>query len=173
MQINRPKESKANYYQSYIDTAEGESLIETLIITKEKTHQVLKRVNDELAGYAYAPEKWSIKQVMQHIIDCERVFAYRAMRMARRDATPLIGFYENEFAKNDHTDRLSIAQIEDEYDSVRNASVTLYQNINPDVLDFEGTANDMSFSPRSLGWITAGHNTHHLRVITSKYLAME
>ena len=169
--ITRPLERDIpSYYLNYTKLADGNDLIKTLEESKSITLELLKNIPASKEDYAYAAGKWNIKQVMSHIIDSERVFAYRALRFSRKDPTMLPGFDENEYAENCNASGRSLSDIVGEYSAVRDSTSLLYSYITSDMLDFKGVANEVSITARAIGWIIAGHNVHHCNVIKDKYL---
>lgn len=169
--ITRPLESDIpSYYLNYTKLAEGNDLIKTLDESNSITLDLLKNIPVSKEDYAYAVGKWSIKQVMSHIIDSERVFAYRALRFSRRDATVLPGFEENDYAENANVSGRNLDDIKNEYLAVRDSTIQLYRYMTTDMLDFKGFANEVSVTARAIGWIIAGHNVHHCNVIKDRYL---
>lgn len=165
-----PTEFPASY-QPYVDAAEGPDLLQALWNAKNTMHEVLQRVKKDQEGHRYAPEKWSIKEVVQHVIDAERVFAYRALRFARKDATELPGFEENDYAPASDADRRTLEDLRREYDVVRAGSVLLVMSLPPGAIERAGMANGRPFTVRALGWTIAGHSNHHAKVIAERYLA--
>jgi len=169
--ITRPHESDIpSYYLNYTKLTEGNDLIKTLDESNSITLDLLKNIPVSKEDYAYAAGKWSIKQVMSHIIDSERVFAYRALRFSRRDATVLPGFEENDYAENANVSGRNLDDIKNEYLAVRDSTIQLYRYMTTDMLDFKGFANEVSVTARAIGWIIAGHNVHHCNVIKDRYL---
>jgi hypothetical protein len=158
------------FYQRYIDQAEGRDLLEVLVNASEVLWSVVRRITPEMAGHVYAPGKWTIEQVLQHVVDSERVFAYRALRFARRDATPLPGFDEDAWAANTANARRSVKQVMTEHDAVRTATLTFFEGCSAVDLLASGTANGSSFTVRGLGWAIAGHAMHHATVLRERYL---
>jgi DinB superfamily len=128
-------------------------------------------VSEQQAMYRYAADKWSLKEVIQHMIDCERIFAYRALRFARRDTTPLPGFEENDYAPVSGADARSLQDLMAEHDLVRTSSITLFRSFPPEALALTGTANGRQITVRAIGWVIAGHADHHRNVIEERYLA--
>lgn len=158
------------YYQRYIDQADGRDLLEALATASEHTWATVRRIPAEKAHHRYAPGKWTIEQLMQHVVDSERVFAYRALRFARNDATELPGFDEDAWAASTEGSLRSLRTIMVEHDAVRNASITLFQGLTAGELQRTGTANGNRFSVRALGWAIAGHAMHHVKVLHERYL---
>ena len=171
MKIYKPQPSQASYYyQNYLDTAPGEYVLESLSLTKQASIDVLKNIPASLEDYRYAPKKWTIKQLWQHIIDCEQVFSYRLLRILRGDQTALVGFDENAFAANDASDLLSLDQLKADFLLVREHTFMLLKQLKVEQLDLELEASDCPFSPRILLWIISGHNQHHLNILKERYL---
>lgn len=171
MPSNKPEPQEAAlYYQSYIRKADGVSLHHALGHASAVLHKSLEGVKGDKAEYRYAEGKWTIKDIVQHVIDTERVFAYRALRFARHDSTELPGFDENDYAASSSTERRSLADLLEEHDTVRLSTEKLFESFSPDMLMRMGKANGNPFSVRALGWIIAGHAVHHAEVIRERYL---
>ena len=163
-------EEVATYYLPYITLAKGTSLVEALEHAGRETDALARRIPAEKGDHRYAEDKWTIKEVIQHVIDAERIFAYRALRFARNDATPLPGFDENEYTPAARAARRTLAELFDELATVRAATISLFASFDQEMLMRNGTANGKTMSVRGLGWTTAGHALHHLRVIEERYL---
>lgn len=158
------------FYQGYLEKAAGDDLFGVLRYASGSFHEVMAAVPEERAGHRYAEGKWSIKQVVRHITDCERIFAYRALCFARGDTTPLPGFDEDHYAMHDHAHGSTLAELGAEHDAVRAATITLFQGFSPPMLMRSGIANGRSFTVRALGWTIAGHALHHVHVLRQRYL---
>jgi len=158
------------FYQRYIDQADGRDLLEVLAIAREQTWATARQIPAEKAHYRYAPGKWTIEQLMQHVVDSERVFAYRALRFARNDATELPGYDEDAWAASTAGSLRSLRTIMVEHDAVRTATIALFQGFSAEELLRSGTANGNRFTVRALGWAIAGHAMHHMKVIHDRYL---
>jgi uncharacterized damage-inducible protein DinB len=120
--------------------------------------------------YRYAENKWTIKEILVHIMDDERIYAYRALRIARNDKTPLPGFEQNDYVPFSKANTRSLASIFREYKTIRNATLSLFTSFNKEDLLRMGTANDHPVSARALAWHIAGHELHHLNIIRERYL---
>lgn len=158
------------FYHRYVEQAPGRDLLEAMDLALERMHTVLANVAESEAQHRYAPGKWSIKEVIQHVIDGERIFAYRALRFARNDATELPGFEENDYAPASMADRRTLKDLLEEYDTVRLASRQLFMSLPIEAMDRSGLANGRSISVRALGWTIAGHSNHHAAVLEERYL---
>ena len=141
------------YYGTYIAQVPGDDAMSTLATHVGSWHPSLRRLSEEQAGHRYAPHKWTVKEVLGHLCDGERVFAYRALRFARADQTPVPGFDENAWVPNSGASRRPIADLADELLAVRAATVALFRSFDDGMLMRRGTANDRAISVRALAWI--------------------
>ncbi len=158
------------YSKYFFDLIQTDDLIAEFEKSKEFTLHVFKQTPTELENHAYQPNKWTTKEVLRHIIDMERVFAYRAFRFSRFDETALSGVEENDYIQNIKPIDLNLADLQEEYLAVRKSTVLIYKNINTPMLDFKGTANNQTYTARSLGFAMIGHNIHHCNFIKTHYL---
>ncbi len=171
MPIARPATDEyAPYYGTYIDKVTDADLVASLTAQKQSTAQLLAGLNDSQAAYRYAPGKWTLREIIGHLADSERIFAYRMLRIARGDATPLPGFEENDYVSAGQFERRSLASVAAEFAAVRDASVALLQGLDAEALARRGTASSKPISARALAYIIAGHEKHHLGVIRERYL---
>lgn len=168
MNKSAPKSFPA-YYNYYMELSEGE-LVESLKKAHDTTQIILTRINEEQAMYRYAPGKWTIKEIVQHLIDSERIYAYRALRFARQDATELAGFEQDDYVAVADANRRSMADLAHEFAMVRNATVALFESFTAEMLEKEGVANKSRVTVASIGRVCVGHEIHHMDVIKSKYL---
>jgi hypothetical protein len=157
-------------YSRIIESAIENDLLDSLEKTKELTLKLIDEIPKEMGEYKYEVGKWTIKQLFKHISDSERIHSYRALRFARKDVTPLPSFNEDFYALSDNTEQLSLLEIKNEFLAIRNSTIQLYKTLDNRTLDYKGTANNIVFTPRIIGWVISGHNTHHCNVIESKYL---
>ena len=130
----------------------------------------LARVSEARGGYRYAPGKWSIKEVIGHVTDAERVFCYRALSFARGDKNPLPSFDEQAWAPAGKFDARPLADLAAELDAVRRATIALFSGLPHDALARRGVASDNEVSVKSLAWIIAGHERHHVAILRERYL---
>jgi hypothetical protein len=159
------------YYQPYIDEVPGGDLLDVLRAQLNDTAAFLRGIPPEKETYRYAPGKWTVTQVVGHVIDGERVFAYRALGIARGDQTSFPGFDENAYADTGGFDRRTLADIASEYVDVRRATISLFAHLEPGALARRGIANGQPATPRAIAAIIAGHERHHLGVIRARYLS--
>lgn len=165
-----PLEEVVPFYRGYLSTAQGSTLFEALDDATARFNSVAGSISEEQAAYRYAPGKWSVKEVVQHVIDCERIFQYRALCFARKDATALPGFDEDHYAAHSGADARSIADLRAEHDVLRASTVSLFRSFSDEMLLRKGLANERSFTVRALGWTIAGHALHHIHIIQQRYL---
>jgi hypothetical protein len=125
-----------------------------------------------LGDTVYAPGKWSAKQILRHCIDTERILAYRALRFARQDATPLAGFDEESYARHADVSQSSIASLLDEWQIQRHSTIALFRGFTPAMLLCEGIASERTISVAALGFAIVGHPLHHIRVLQERYYSM-
>lgn len=168
--IGRPAATEhAPYYGKYITLVAGDDALAALIRQIDETAALLSRVDEAKSAFRYAEGKWSIKQVIGHITDTERVFGYRALRFARTDATSLPGFDENVFAEAGGHDARPFADIVVEFRAVRAASIALFASLTPAAMAFLGSANNSPMSARAAAWTIAGHELHHRTLLIERY----
>lgn len=164
-----PEEYPA-FYHRYVDLTEGRDLLDAMEGASSRMHAVLANAPTEAGDHRYAPGKWSVKEVLQHVIDAERIFAYRALRFARGDARELPGFDEDAYAPAAQAGRRTLAELLHEHDVVRGASLALFRSFTPEMLLCGGIANGRPNTVRAIGWTIAGHADHHTRVLADRYL---
>ena len=160
------------YFQPYINKIGDLILIDSLIDGLNKTISFLQSVPVEKLEYRYEANKWTVKDIINHLIDSERVFAYRALRFARKDKTPVAGFDENDYALESTANNRTIEDLLEEYTLVRQASIALYKTFGSDseILKRTGSAGGGEVSVRALGFLIAGHEKHHCDIIKERYL---
>lgn len=167
----KPKHDEyASFYANYVLLASDFNLVSDFKIQKEVVVAFFKSIPIEKLAYRYQPTKWTIKDILLHMIDAERIFAYRALRISRNDKTPLAGFEENDYVIEANANARSIDDLLNEYISVRNATLTLFNSFGDDQLMKKGIASEKEISVRALGYIILGHEKHHLNVIKERYL---
>ena len=160
----------SGYVGNYINEAKAEDLIEGLTASYAYIAGIMQGLTEEQLLHRYAPEKWSIKELLVHMLDAERIFTYRALRFARQDKTELPGFDENKYVAPSKADARDINSILAEYTAVRTATIELYKSFDQEALDQKGSSNGLEVSVRALGYTILGHEIHHLRVIRERYL---
>lgn len=159
------------YYSSYINMLSKElELIEGFEVGLKKVQDFFKSIPKEKLEHKYAHDKWTIKEVFQHIIDTERIFMYRCFRIARHDKTPLVGFEQDDYIAPSKANFKTINMLLEEYYAVRLSSIVLLKSLNDEDLKFMGNASESNVSARAAGFIILGHEIHHIEVIKNKYL---
>jgi len=162
----------APYYGRYISLVPAGDIVATLDRQVGETCGMLSTVTDETGNYRYAPGKWSVKEMLGHVIDCERIFAYRALRIARHDRTPIEGFEQDDYVKNGSFGAHSVPDLLSEFACVRHATVLLFRRLAPEAWERRGIANNNEISVRAIAYIIAGHELHHRRVLEEKYFTL-
>jgi uncharacterized damage-inducible protein DinB len=160
----------AAYAAPYLDKVPGGPILEILEYLKDNTYNFFSRMTQAQAEYAYAEGKWTLKQVLGHMIDTERVFAFRALCFSRRDKSPLPGFEQEDYVANSVFDARSIQSIAAEFKAVRDSNIYLYNSFTTEQSELLGTANGNPVSVRALVYMTAGHELHHLEIVKEKYI---
>lgn len=158
------------YIQRYLDLIPTENWMDELSDSEKKTLAIYSRLNDETALFKYAENKWSLKEVLQHLIDCERIFQYRGLSISRGDTQSLPGFDEELFAKNSNADDRKLADLISEFSLVRSSSLILFKSFREETLSNNGLANGNEISVETIGKLVVGHNLHHLHIIKERYL---
>lgn len=167
----KPEASEhAPFYQRYIDALAADTLMQALLDSLSSFKDLAGRIPVDLGDHRYAPGKWTVKDVLQHMIDTERVMAYRALRFARHDSTPVPGFEEDDYARSANATSRSLSDLFMEMEIVRGSSILLFQGLSDEALLGSGTANGQPCSARAAGWIIAGHMQHHVNIINERYL---
>jgi Methionine synthase I, cobalamin-binding domain len=170
--MSRPQPAEYDaYYEKYVSLVPEDEVITALAAQPDELEQLFRGVPEEKGTFAYAEGKWTVKESLSHIIDGERMFAYRALRIARGDKTPIEGFEQDGYIENSHANRRSIAELLGEFRLLREANVLFFRNLEPGDWLREGTANNVSISVRSLAWVMAGHVRHHIALFQERYLA--
>lgn len=160
----------AGFYFTYIDKVAGGDVLTVLESQLGETASQLERISDEHSLHRYAPEKWSIRQVMCHVNDTERVFAFRAFWFARSIESPLPGFDQDPTVAIAGADERSWTSLIDEFRTVRAATLSLFENLPADAWMRRGVASGNPFTVRALAYICAGHVTHHVGILRERYL---
>jgi DinB superfamily len=169
---SRPESSEyAPYYESYIRLVSTDDIVSTPETQRVQTVQLLSVRSEREGNFRYAPGKWTVKEIIGHLTDTERIFAYRALRIARADATPLSGFEQDDYVRSGNFDARTLQDLAGEFDAVRAASVHLFGSLSDEAWLRRGTANNVEVSVRALAFITAGHELHHRRILEERYFS--
>ena len=168
---SRPQAGEyAPYYDKYISLIPGNDVLSALDEQRRQTLLLLSGRTDADSNLRYAPGKWTVKEVLGHINDTERVFAYRALRIARNDQTPIEGFEQDDYVKFGPFATRSLVDLVEDYIGVRRATMSLFRNLDDSAWTRRGIANKNEVTVRALAFIIAGHELHHRRILEEKYL---
>jgi uncharacterized damage-inducible protein DinB len=163
----------ASYYERYVSLAPEGDVVSALERQASETLALLRALPEERGAHRYAPDKWSVKQVVGHMSDGERLFAYRALSIARGDRAPLPGMEQEEWMAGADFDARTLSDLLDEFEAVRGATLHLLRHLSPEAWARRGTASDNEVTVRALAYIIAGHEAHHVGVLRERYLSSE
>lgn len=169
--LQRPtKNEYPDYYVPYVNLVPEANLVQLLQENLKKTITLFEGISEEVSLHRYAPGKWSIKEVLGHITDTERIMSYRLLRVGRGDQTPLAGFDENDYVQAAQTNNLSLKTILEDFKAARNSTITLVQNLPESAWANIGNANGTEITTRAIAYIIAGHQMHHCKILEDRYL---
>ena len=160
----------APYYSGYVGQVPEGNIIEIMRAQLDDVMALFGRIAEEKADYRYAPDKWSVKELIGHIIDAERIFSYRALRFGRGDQTELASFEQNGYVPNYKLDKISLSDLANEFECVRRSTLYLLQHFDEAAWSRRGVASQNEVSVRAIAHIMAGHVNHHLNVLRERYL---
>lgn len=167
----RPETSEyAPSYETYVSKVREGDILQILSTQIKETLALLSDLSEEQASYRYAPDKWSIKEVVGHMGDSERIFAYRALRFSRNDATPIPGFEQESFTEAANFAERTLADLLDEFRIIRQDTLYLFKGMGADMMTRTGTASNFAVSVRAIAYIIAGHERHHVGILRERYL---
>lgn len=168
--MKRPEPGEhAEYYGTYISKVPGNDLLQVLESERLQMLQLFAGRTERDGNFRYAPGKWTVKEILGHINDAERIFTYRALRIGRGDTTPLASFEQDDFVKNGSFAARKLADLAEEFGAVRSASLALFRSFAEDVWSKRGVASQKEVTARALGFITAGHQIHHRMILEERY----
>jgi uncharacterized damage-inducible protein DinB len=169
--IGLPERTEAPpYYFKYIDRISGGDVLEELANQRDEALELFSGISEEVSLHRYEPEKWSIRQVLNHVYDTERVFLFRAFWFARGFDSPLPSFDQNVSSAAARADAISWARNVEEFEDVRRTTLDFFRNLPADAWMRTGIASDNPFTVRALAFITAGHASHHVAILRERYL---
>lgn len=170
MKLSELKENEFNYfYATYLKKVGDETLLQALASSKDWFVAYTTACSNEQLAYRYAEDKWTVAEVLLHLIDSERIFQYRAFRFSRKDSTPLPGFDQDVYVKECHSESRGKEDIITEFLTVRNATVQLFEQMDKDRLGQIGVASGMPWSVAALGFVISGHAKHHAAILEERY----
>lgn len=164
-------ESVPPFYKNYVKQIEETDVIQALRLSGFRTQVMIHGIPESMADYRYAEGKWSIRELLCHMMDAERIFAYRALRFARNDKTQLPGWEENDYAPQANASARSLKRLAEEMTHLRASTVDLFESFTEEMLKRKGIANNNEMSVLILGFVTAGHEAHHRKILAERYLA--
>lgn len=165
------KEDYAPYYDTYVKLVKEGNLLEQLKVEHQHTQEILQKLETSAGDFRYAEGKWSIKELLLHMLDTEQIMSYRALRIARGDQTPMPGFDQDDYVDIVDATSLSLADLVADWQALRLHTIRLFSRFSKDVWDNKGTASNAPFTVRSLAYIVLGHELHHRRVLKERYLS--
>lgn len=169
--LSRPDKGEyAEYYHRYVSQVPEGNILEVIEGQIAETVGFLSRIGEETSRHRYAGDKWSIKEVVGHVTDVERLFQYRSWVFSRKDVTPQPGMEQDDYVANGNDHKRPFAELIDDYRATRVAGLALFRGFDNDMASRSGVANDVKFSVRAIPYILAGHNIHHMNVIKERYL---
>jgi uncharacterized damage-inducible protein DinB len=160
----------APFYENYIGLAEGKNVQELITCYSDDLSYFINNLPEDKADFAYARGKWTVKDLVQHLIDAERVFTYRATRFSRKDTMHLSGFDENAYAANAGASARSLQNLKDEFTALRKSTDLLLQSFSGEQLSMKGTANNYPITVNALAFVIFGHIIHHRQIMEERYL---
>ena len=160
------------YIQRYLDLIPTQNWLEQTEITGSETELFYRELTEKQADFAYAEGKWSLKVLLQHLIDSEKIFHYRALRFSRNDKTELPGWDEEPYGKNNNVSHYKLHELVNEFSWARNLTISFFSKLDPETLQRKGIANGNEISVETLGKLIVGHNIHHLNIIKERYIPL-
>lgn len=170
--MSKPFTSHPEYFERYVSLVKEDNLFEAITTQLPAAENFLRSISSDFSLRKYAEGKWTIREVLQHLIDAERIFTYRALCFARQDPATLHSFDENAYAQNSHANARDWNELINEFVAVRKATEFLYNSFSDDVLKTIGNASTYSISIGSLGFVIVGHVSHHLRILQERYIGV-
>ena len=170
--MNRPEKGEyAEYYDRYISLVGETDIVAVLENQQLELVDFFQKISEEKSHYAYGADKWTIKEVIGHLTDGERIFAYRALRISRADQTPIEGFEQDGYIENSNFNNTPLADLIHEFFSVRESNIMFFRYLTDEAWLRTGTASENPVSVRALAYIMAGHIRHHVKILNERYLA--
>lgn len=161
------------FYKDYVLHVKDVEMLEAMRSSNQQLLKLVRSLPESKGEFRYQPGKWSVKELLCHMMDAERIFSYRALRFARNDKTALHGFEENDYAPEANAHSRTLLQIADEMERLRNTTLDLFASFTPEMLQRSGKANNTEVSVLTIGYIVAGHETHHRIVLQERYLTQQ
>lgn len=170
--MNRPEKGEyAEYYERYVSLVEETDIVAVLETQQAEMLEVFETISEEKSHFAYGADKWTIKELIGHLTDGERIFAYRALRISRADETPIEGFEQDGYIENSNFNNTPFSELTGELLLTRKSNLILFKYLQDEAWSRTGTASGNPVSVRALAYIMAGHIRHHLNILNERYLA--
>jgi hypothetical protein len=170
--MNRPEKNEYNeYYETYVSLVPETDVVRVLEDQQAELADIFEKIAEEKSLYAYAEGKWTIKELLGHLTDGERIFAYRALRISRADQTPIEGFEQDGYIENSNFNQTDLSVLLAEFLYTRRANVIFFQNLPENAWTRTGTASDSPVSVRAIAYVMAGHVRHHIKILRERYLS--
>lgn len=170
--MNRPEKTEYDsYYETYVSLVSETDILSPLENQIAEIESLFAEISEEKGAFSYAEGKWTIKELVGHLIDGEKIFAYRALRVARADETPIEGFEQDGYIENAEFNKQKLADLVRHFALLRKVNLYFFQNLSEEAWRRTGTANDSAISVRALAFIMVGHIRHHLNILKTRYLA--
>jgi DinB superfamily len=170
--MSRPdKNEYAEYYEKYISLVAENNIVAAMQNQLEEFTNLFASIPEAKGAFSYAPNKWTIKELVGHLIDGERIFAYRALRFSRSDKLPIEGFEQDDYVANADFNSIKLADLVEELSLLRRANILFFKNLTTEMQVLKGTASNAEISVRALAFIMVGHIRHHLNILNARYLA--
>ncbi len=163
-------ETLPTFYKGYVENVKDLDMLDAMRQSLDQSLKIVRTIPEDMGGYRYAEGKWSIKELLVHMMDVERIMSYRALRFSRNDKTDLPGFEENDYAPEANAHGRTLIQLVEEMVRLRATTIDLFSSFSSAMLLREGTANKNRLSVVNLGYIIPGHETHHRRILVERYL---
>jgi len=168
--LERPKSGEYNvYYDRYISLIPGNDIVATLTTQLPKTVALLSARSEQDGEFRYAPGKWSVKETLGHMVDTERIMAYRALRIARNDRTPIEGYEQDDYIRSGPYPDLRVADLVEEFKTVRASTLAFFRNLRPADWTRAGIANNYEITVRAVAYVIGGHELHHRHILEERY----
>jgi hypothetical protein len=160
----------APYYEKYVALVADGDIVKSLQTQMQDTLSLVRSLTSEQADSRYAPDKWTVKELLGHLVDAERIFSYRALRFARGDENPLAGFDQEPYVRNGNFANRTLADLADEFEHLRLSNILLFRSLDEAAWKRRGVASDNEVSVKALAYIMAGHELHHMGILRTRYL---
>ena len=170
--MNRPSKNEyAEDYETYVSLVTETDIVAAMQSQLDEAEQLFAEITEEKSLFAYAEGKWTIKEVIGHLIDAEKIFSYRALRISRADKTPIEGFEQNDYVENANFNQIKLADLIEELELARKATLLFFSNLTDEAWLRIGTSNDLPVSVRALAFMMVGHIRHHINILRERYLS--